>query len=80
MQLFGGVPNLLTVRQWVKNQILNQCQGQLPRLKPDLPPQVSVLILGLAGPLPLQARGCVQARGVCWTGPAALQAVEWLWL
>lgn len=39
LQLFGGLPNLMAVRQWVKAQIMNQCQGQLPRLKSDLPPQ-----------------------------------------
>lgn len=39
LQLYGGLPNLMAVRQWVKAQIMNQCQGQLPRLKSDLPPQ-----------------------------------------
>ncbi|KAF8063706.1 Slc47a1 [Scenedesmus sp. PABB004] len=38
-RLYGGVPNLMAVRQWVKAQIMQQCQGQVPRLKPDLPPQ-----------------------------------------
>jgi hypothetical protein len=40
LQLYGGLPNLMAVRQWVKAQIMQQCQGSLPRLKPDLPPQV----------------------------------------
>lgn len=40
LQLYGGLPNLMAVRQWVKAQIMQQCQGSLPRLKSDLPPQV----------------------------------------
>lgn len=43
LQLYGGLPNLMAVRQWVKAQIMQQCQGSLPRLKPDLPPQVGAV-------------------------------------
>lgn len=39
-QLFNGLPGLLAVRNYIKGQILAQCQNNIPRLKPDLPPQV----------------------------------------
>jgi hypothetical protein len=44
MQLFNGLPGLLAVRNFIKGQILNQCQNNIPRLKPDLPPQVSAFV------------------------------------
>lgn len=40
LQLFNGLPGLLAVRNYIKGQILAQCQNNIPRLKPDLPPQV----------------------------------------
>jgi hypothetical protein len=49
LQLYGGLPNLMAVRQWVKAQIMQQCQGSLPRLKPDLPPQVRTAAATRAG-------------------------------
>jgi hypothetical protein len=40
LQLYNGVPGLQHVRNFVKGNILQQCGGAIPRLKPDLPPQV----------------------------------------
>lgn len=48
LQLFGGPQNLMAVRNWVKSQIHQQCQGNIPRLKPDLPPQVCMLEVQVA--------------------------------
>jgi hypothetical protein len=38
--MFNGLQGLMAVRSFIKNQILVQCQNNIPRLKPDLPPQV----------------------------------------
>jgi hypothetical protein len=63
VQLYGGLTNLMAVRQWVKAQIMQQCQGSLPRLKPDLPPQAWGVAYGGGRGGPGGGRGRGRGRG-----------------